>query len=76
MGRSGSPLFPNRGQRKHPLPNDPSIVIGISDVAWDPANFQAVYAQIREGLKGMRDHVAAMDPVEFKRQREANGLKD
>lgn len=62
--------------KEHPLPNDPQKVIGISDVAWDSANFQAVYAEVRNGLKSMRDELAATDPAEFKRQRAANGLKD
>lgn len=62
--------------QQHPLPNDPAAVIGISDVAWDSANFQAVYAQVRSGLKSMRDELATTDPAEFRRQREANGLKN
>ncbi len=40
--------------KEHPLPNDPKAVIGISDVAWDSANFQGVYAQVRDGLAQMR----------------------
>lgn len=44
--------------KEHPLPNDPKQVIGISDVAWDSANFQQVYDQIRAGLLVMRDTIA------------------
>ncbi len=40
--------------KEHPLPNDPKKVIGISDVSWDSANFQAVYDQVRAGLIQMR----------------------
>lgn len=40
--------------KANPLPNSPKAVIGISDVAWDSANFQAVYTQVREGLAQMR----------------------
>lgn len=39
---------------EHPLPANPKAVIGISDVAWDAANFQAVYDEVRAGLKEMR----------------------
>lgn len=40
--------------KEHPLPNDPKKVIGISNVAWDSANFQAVYDEVRAGLAQMR----------------------
>lgn len=40
--------------QQHPLPASPKAVIGISDVAWDSANFQAVYEEVRGGLKDMR----------------------
>lgn len=60
--------------KEHPLANDPVKVIGISDVAWDSANFQAVYGEVRSGLKQMRDTLADTDPAEFKRQRKASGL--
>lgn len=45
--------------KEHPLPADPVQVIGISDVAWDSANFYMVYDQVRAGLKAMRDEVEA-----------------
>ena len=45
--------------RQHPLPANPLQVIGISDVAWDSANFQMVYDEVRAGLKAMRDEVEA-----------------
>ena len=40
--------------KAHPLPADSRQVIGVSDVAWDPANFQTVYAAVRSGLQEMR----------------------
>ncbi len=45
--------------KEHPLPNSPKAVIGISDVAWDSANFRAVYEEVRTGLKYMRGTIDA-----------------
>lgn len=45
--------------KEHPLPADPVQVIGISDVAWDSANFQMVYDEVRAGLKAMRNKIDA-----------------
>ena len=44
--------------KAHPMPADPVQVIGISDVAWDSANFQIVYDQVRTGLATMRAGIA------------------
>lgn len=45
--------------KEHPLPADPQQVIGISEVAWDSANFHIVYDQVRAGLAKMRNEIAA-----------------
>ncbi|PZP86711.1 MAG: hypothetical protein DI582_02105 [Azospirillum brasilense] len=42
----------------HPLPADPFVVIGVSEVMFDTSNFHSVYAQVREGLGQMRAGLA------------------
>lgn len=58
----------------HPITAKGRAVIGIEDVAFDVQNFKLVYAQVREGLKAMRDELAS-DPETIKRQRRANGIR-
>lgn len=41
--------------KAHPMAANPKQVIGISDVAFDTANFRAVYDEVRAGLAQMRE---------------------
>lgn len=60
--------------KAHPMRATPQTVIGVSDVAFDPANVQRVYDQVRAGLVSMRGALAATDPETFARERRKNGL--